>query len=385
MSAPRIAILAHSTIPRGGPVHALELDDALTRLGYQATVFAPDATGSGFFRDTLCATSCVAATPAGNDRQATVETWIDDYIRHFEHTENRQFDVWHAQSESSGNALATLKERGLIGGFGFTVHHILGDERLRRLQLRAITSADHLFVVGRVWQDWVARELKRDACYVGNGVDRTRFSPRPDETDSELRTLLTLPAGVPLFLALGGIEWRKNTIQVLRAFKFVQAQNPSARLVIAGGAAIVENEAFKARFAEVFAHSGALASAVILTGPLPQKLMPALYRAATSLVFPSIREGFGLVVLEAMASGTPVVTSRIAPFTEYLDEDDVLWCDPLNAASIAEAMSQSLDATRRHSLIARGMRVAARHDWIETARAHLPIYEKLRTLATAAA
>ena len=174
--------------------------------------FCPRPYRLWIFRDTLCATSCVAATPAGNSRQATVETWIDDYIRHFEHDENRQFDIWHAQSESSGNALATLKERGLIGGFGFTVHHILGDEPLRRLQLRAITSADHLFVVGRVWQDWVARELKRDACYVGNGVDRTRFSPRPDETDSELQTLLHLPVGVPLFLALGGIEWRKNTI-----------------------------------------------------------------------------------------------------------------------------------------------------------------------------
>jgi hypothetical protein len=119
--------------------------------------FCPGRNRLRILPDTLCATSCVAASPAGNDRQATVETWIDDYIRHFEHTENRQFDVWHAQSESSGNALATLKERGLIGGFGFTVHHILGDERLRRLQLRAITSADHLFVVGRVWQDWVAR------------------------------------------------------------------------------------------------------------------------------------------------------------------------------------------------------------------------------------
>ena len=70
--------------------------------------------------------------------------------------------------------------------------------------------------------------------------------------------------------------------------------------------------------------------------------MPALYRAATSLVFPSTKEGFGLVVLEAMASGVPVVTSRIAPFTEYLGDDDVLWCDPFDTASIAAAMARSL-------------------------------------------
>ena len=70
---------------------------------------------------------------------------------------------------------------------------------------------------------------------------------------------------------------------------------------------------------------------MIRTGPLPQALMPALYRAAHALVFPSIKEGFGLVVLEAMASGVPVVTSRIAPFTEYLGDGDVLWCDPCDA------------------------------------------------------
>jgi hypothetical protein len=53
----RIAILAHSTNPRGGVVHALELGDALTRLGHDVTVHAPDATGAGFFRETSCQTT----------------------------------------------------------------------------------------------------------------------------------------------------------------------------------------------------------------------------------------------------------------------------------------------------------------------------------------
>ncbi len=56
--------------------------------------------------------------------------------------------------------------------------------------------------------------------------------------------------------------------------------------------------------------------------------MPGLYRLAHALVFASVKEGFGLCVLEAMASGTPVVVSRIAPFVDYLDPSDALWCDP---------------------------------------------------------
>src|SRR5215475_2356962 len=120
----RIAILAHSTNPRGSVVHALELGDALCRLGHDATVHAPDASGAGFFRRTRCATVSVAASPAGRDVSAMVETRVADFVRHFETAGRRNFDVWHAQDGISGNALATLKERGLINGFARTVHHI---------------------------------------------------------------------------------------------------------------------------------------------------------------------------------------------------------------------------------------------------------------------
>src|SRR3984893_8054754 len=165
----RAAILTHSTNPRGGVVHALELGDALTRLGHAATVHAPDATGAGFFRGTLCRTSCVAASPVGRDVTAMVETRIADYLRHFEQRQNRCFDVWHAQDGISANALATLKERGLIRGFARTVHHVdtFDDERLSALQLRAITAAEHLFVVSAVWRHWLDREFSVDAWHLG--------------------------------------------------------------------------------------------------------------------------------------------------------------------------------------------------------------------------
>jgi glycosyltransferase-like protein len=375
----RIAILAHSTNPRGGVVHALELGDALTCLGHAATVHAPDAAGARFFRDTLCRTVCVAATPVGRDVTAMVETRIADYLGHFERAQNRGFDVWHAQDGISGNALAMLKERGLIGGFARTVHHVerFDDERLSVLQARAIAAADRLLVVSEVWRQWLARELGRDARLVGNGVDTKRFSPTPDATDAALRARLNLPPGTPVLLAVGGIEERKNTVRLLEAFRALQSQHQSC-LVIAGGASLLDHDAYQARFAQALAQSDLPDGAVVRIGPWPQELMPALYRAATALVFPSTKEGFGLVVLEAMASGVPVVTSGIAPFTEYLGDDDVLWCDPFDTASIAAAMARSLDPLRRRQLAAHGFRIAARHDWMSTARAHLTTYEDLR-------
>jgi glycosyltransferase-like protein len=381
----RIAILAHSTNPRGGVVHALELGDALCRIGHEATVHAPDPSGAGFFRPTRCATVSVAASPVGRDVTAMVETRVADYLRHFEIAAHRHFDVWHAQDGISGNALATLKDCGLIRGFARTVHHVdtFAEPRLSALQARAIASADRLFVVSRLWRDRLTKEFNGVPHLVGNGVDTERFSPVPDENDATLRLLVKLPAGVRSFLAIGGVEKRKNTIAILDAFRLVHARHPSTCLVIAGGASLLDHDAYQAEFAAVLAASGLPDEAVIRTGPLPQALMPALYRAADALVFPSVKEGFGLVVLEAMASGVPVVTSRIAPFTEYLDGGDVAWCDPGDTASIAQAMTVALQGPSREALIARGFAIAARHDWSRVAHAHLPAYEALAEAAHA--
>jgi glycosyltransferase-like protein len=381
----RIAILTHSTNPRGGVVHALELGDALCRLGHEATVHAPDASGAGFFRKTRCRTVAVAASPVGHDVTAMVETRVADYVRHFEAANHRGFDVWHAQDGISGNALATLRERGLIAGFARTVHHVdtFADPRLCALQARAIASADRLFAVSRLWRDWLAREFGHTPHLIGNGVDIGRFSPMADATDATLRSHLNLPMDVKVLLAIGGVEERKNTIRILEAFRLLHARHPSSRLVIAGGASLLDHDAYQAEFAVALASSGLPDDAVFRTGPLPQALMPALYRAADALVFPSIKEGFGLVVLEAMASGVPVVTSRIAPFTEYLGDGDVLWCAPHDAGSIASAMAAALQPPARAAVVARGFAVAARHDWAKAAHAHLPAYEALSEAAYA--
>src|SRR5260370_24618441 len=184
----RIAILTHSTNPRGGVVHALELGGARSRLGHDATIHAPDAGSRGFFRNALARTVCVAASPVGRSVAAMVETRVADYLRHFERAEHRGFDVWHAQDGISANALATLKERGLIAGFARTVHHVddFADPRLAALQLRAILSADRLFVVSRLWRDFLARECGREAVLVGNRLDTARFSCVSDAAGAAL-------------------------------------------------------------------------------------------------------------------------------------------------------------------------------------------------------
>lgn len=381
-----IAILTHSTNPRGGVVHALELGDALTRLGERVTVHAPDISGNGFFRQTLCATASVTASSLSRGTTfEMVEARIADYVSYFKTDVHRRFAVFHAQDGISANALATLKARGLIPGFARTVHHLdmFPDPRLQTLQDRSIAAADELFVVSAVVADELRARHGRTATIVGNGVDRRRFQARPSPHDQTVARHYALPRSAPLFLAIGGIEARKNTLRILAAFIEVHRILPDAMLVIAGGASLLDHSGYHARFREALAASGLPDSAVKILGPVVDHDMPSLYRLASALVFPSIQEGFGLVVLEAMASGIPVVAPRIEPFTAYLGGDDVLWCTPTDSRSIAEAMLASLRPDVRSALIGRSEIVAARHDWRHVAAAHLPVYNRLREPAHA--
>jgi glycosyltransferase-like protein len=380
----RIAILAHSTNPRGGVVHAIELADSLTRLGHEAVVHAPDARGRGFFRAPISPAVAVMASPVGKDVVEMVRVRIADYLRHFENPENRRFDVFHAQDAISGNALATLKQRGTISCFARTVHHTdhFSDPRLAEWQTRSIVEADELFTVSMLWQQRILSEFGRPSTAIGNGVDTLRFSGASRSIDQEVRAKYGIN-GSHILLAVGGIEERKNSIRILEAFQQVMTIHRDAQLVIAGGASLLDHGAYRRQFEALLAANGVLDRAVRCLGPIPDAEMPSLYRLADALVFPSIKEGFGLVVLEAMASGTPVVTSRIAPFTEYLHEHDVVWCDPHNVGSIANAIAMVLTEPLRSRLAQRGARIARQYDWSNTARAHVPVYARMTELQDA--
>jgi glycosyltransferase-like protein len=365
----RIAILAHSTNPRGGVVHALELGDALTRLGHDVAVHAPDPSGRGFGRATLCETISVPAQPAPEGLAALIGQRTDEYVRHLS---GQTFDVWHAQDGISGNALLTMKQRGWIAKFARTVHHVdsFADPEVAAVQASGLRGADALFVVSRLWQSWLADEIGREANLVGNGVDTTRFSPTQDATDEKLRRRLGIAPDDVVLLAIGGVEERKNTLRIVEAFADIRQKVPNARLLIAGGASLLDHGVYRARVLARLADLALPEGAIIETGPLRHEDMPALYRLANALMFPSLREGFGLVILEALASFVPVVTSRIAPFTEFLGRDTVVWCDPTDVPSIADA---TIVALNRPAPVA----VAQIFGWERVARAHLPAYENL--------
>jgi glycosyltransferase-like protein len=287
-----------------------------------------------------------------------------------------RFDVYHAHDGISGNALATLVERGRIPRFVRTVHHLddFGSGELAALQDRSVVRADRCLVVSRLWRDRLARMYGIDATVVPNGVDMARFAPLPAGERARVRMQLGIGAE-PFFVTIGGVEARKNTIAALDAFALVRRTRLDARFAIAGGASIFGHRAYRRAFTERTAELGfADSAALAVSGVLRDDVIVALLRAADAFVFPSVREGFGLVVLEALACGTPVVTSSIPPFTEYLGPGDALLADPSDPRAIAMAMLAALEPVTAAALAARGPRLARRFGWARSARLHANAY-----------
>jgi glycosyltransferase involved in cell wall biosynthesis len=203
------------------------------------------------------------------------------------------------------------------------------------------------------------------------GVD-SRFVPsRPDKTET-VRMRYRLPRRYVLFV--GTIEPRKNLSVLIKAYKLLQKKGGEVPGLVLVGADGWRGEAVKIN--RLIARFG-LEGSVIRLGYVREEDLPALYGAADIFVFPSLYEGFGLPPLEAMACGTPVISSNAASLPEVLG-DAALYVSPEDTNALAEAMARLLcDDELQNSMIDKGRDRAKRFTWPETARSTLCIYREV--------
>lgn len=202
-------------------------------------------------------------------------------------------------------------------------------------------------------------EANNKTVTIYNGV-REIFHPATAVSARETKTSHT--GGKEFFLYAGSIHPRKNLVNLLKAFSlFKKRQQSSMKLVLAGRLAW-KNEKFLEDL-----KSYKYRDDVVLTGYLPDKELVPLMGAAYAFIYPSLYEGFGLPVVEAMRSGVPVITSAGSAMQEVCREA-ALYCDPLQPSSIAEKMMLLYkDEKLRKELIEKGNRVQSHYSWDEAA------------------
>ena len=390
MKSLKVALFTYSTKPRGGVVHTLNLAEELARLNHKVHIYAL-TTGEGFFRQVNVPYTLIPSTVVENE---TIDDKVGRYIRIY--TEylssiNLNYDIYHAEDCISANALYELRQMGLINFFLRTVHHVddFTSRSLIECQLKSIIEPEHIIVVSRYWERQLRNHYSLNPTMINNGVDLEKFRIRGEDGSKEKAKERFSVNGCKVMLSIGGIEPRKNTLSILKAYSIAKPyfKSQGERLVwlIGGGETLFDYRDYRDEFFSGIKTLGLKLDIhephssdgdIFILGAIPHDSINELYRASDVFVFPSVKEGWGLVVLEAMASGVPVVSSNIEPMTEYLiDGDNSILVSPMDYETLSRKISRVLEETDlRNKLIRNGRKTSEAYSWRNTALRHSEVY-----------
>jgi glycosyltransferase-like protein len=355
----RIALLSYSTKPRGGVVHTLALAEALAVAGADVTVWSLGRGGDTTFFRPVDPRVRLSVVPFPDVAQETVgERVLRSIAVLREAFDGAAYDVVHAQDCISANAAGRCIR---------TVHHLdaFTTPELAACHERAIvTPYAHVCVSGAV-----ARELYDGwgirATVIPNGVDSVRFAAAAGPAGAADRRRWRSRFG-RYVVTVGGIEPRKGSLELLSAY----APLDGVRLVIAGGETLFDYRDYRRSWESAAARLGV--DPVVL-GPVDDASLPSLVAAADVFAFPSVKEGFGLAPLEALAAGVPLVVSDLPVFREVFGDAAVYAAGPAGLATALRTALSGIDERRRTA----GRAVAAAYTWTAAADAHLSLYETL--------
>src|SRR3972149_6638725 len=398
MKSLRIALFTYSTKPRGGVVHTISLAEELARLDHQVRIYAL-STGEGFFRTVSVPYTFIPCAIVANESiDDKVKRYINTYTDYLSSV-REHYDIYHAEDCISANMLCELRSRGSIKFFVRTVHHVddFTSKSLIDCQLKSILEPDYIIVVSRFWEKELRSRYSLNPTVINNGVDIKRFKNQGDEGIKERAknsfsvngNNVMLSTGCKVMLSIGGIEPRKNTLTALRAYNiasnYFKSKGECLVWLIGGGETLFDYRAYREGFFSEIKRLGLKLGVrepqsndedIIILGSVPEDSMAELYGAADVFVFPSVKEGWGLVVLEAMASGIPVIASGIEPMTDYLeDEKNAVLVSPMDFKALARQIIRVLEEGElRYKLIMNGIETAKAYSWQNTALRHLEFY-----------
>lgn len=234
---------------------------------------------------------------------------------------------------------------------------------------RSLEIADHVLADSASTRDDIVKHfsIRPERISVVPLAAAQSFKPLPaTEVQQVLSDWGLVPDAYLLFM--GTIEPRKNLLRLLQAAEL--AGNRAGPLVLAGA------DGWRSDEVALRIQSLRRAGRLTYLGYVPDEARPALINGARGFVYPSLYEGFGLPVLEAMACGVPVLASNVSSLPEVVG-DAGLMVEPGDVDAIAQGMVRLWeDETLRRELSARGLRQAAAFSWEKTARQTLKAYDR---------
>lgn len=243
---------------------------------------------------------------------------------------------------------------------------------LKNLIPRSIRRADKIITVSQCERDKIIDFYKippEKAEFIHNGVDYERFNQKfTSEEIKKINAKYQIP-DAKYILYIGTLQPRKNIPVLIEALK-----NLDIKLVLAGDR---DAHNFDRKIDEAI-KTNDLSDRVIFPGWIDEDDKPALLQMAECFIFPSLYEGFGIPIIEAMSAGTPVVCSDI-PVLREIGKDAALFCDPKNSRQFAEYISKILnDDNFRQNLVLKGRNIAQNLTWQKTAEKTHEIYKSLQ-------
>lgn len=356
-----IALLTYSTRPRGGVVHTLALAEALAALGQDVTVWTLGRGGdAGFFRPVDPAVRQVVVPFADAEDESVGDRVLRSIATLGEAFDPSGYDVVHAQDCISANAVTAAGARCVR-----TVHHLdqFTTPALAACHDRAIVDPYAHVCVSAAVAGELSDKWGISATVIPNGVDAPRFAAAAG--DRRWRERLGR-----YVLAVGGIEPRKGSLDLLESYALLRRDAPDLRLVIAGGETLFDYRSYRAEWER---RAAMLEVEPLVLGPVAHEELPALVAAADVFAFLSAKEGFGLAALEALAAGVPVVVRDLPVFREVFGNAVRYAAEPYGfAAAMRDALARHSPAHARA-----GRAVAAAYTWRAAAERHLEFYRSL--------